>query len=689
MSKIEVVRQHDLKDCGACSLSCIIRYYNGYVPLEKIREDTCTNLNGTTAYHLIKAANLYGFEAIGIRAYDIHDKNIYLPAIVHLVLKNGLQHFAVLYKVKSDNVYLMDPAKGKVKMSIKEFMEIWDKILILMAPISNIVSYDKNITIFSIFYNLLKANKSLFIIILFITFLLMFITILSNFYFEIAMSSINDGNDYNFLRFIILLFFLITLFKVVLNYLKNYYLNYLNKNLDVAIFTSFISHIFNLPLSFIQNRTTGEITSRIGELSEIKNLLAEIFTNILLNIVLVIGSIVVLFLINAKLFLILCLVISLYIFMGLVFNKLIYEKIKTNIEAETEFNSMLVENIEMNTSIKNLNLIRQFYYKLENKLILMLKSNLNLQSFLNNLEFIKSFIYEIGIFITLTFGIYFVYKGSFNILSLITFNSILLYLFEPIRDLINILPKYNYLKASFNKLSEFINIPEELNQENGLKVINNGSITVEHLNYSYNKFSNILNDINFHIEEGEKVLLSGSSGSGKSTICKLLNRYYGEYNGNLKIDFMSELDYSLDAIRRDILYIGQNESLFTGTIRDNIICYRNVSETEFLKVARICKLEEIVAKRPNRYNSYINASLNNLSGGEKQRIILARGLLKKVKIMILDEALSEVNVDLEKEILWSIFNNYKEETLIYVTHKNVDDCFSKVINIEDLNIKYV
>ncbi|MCM1052854.1 MAG: peptidase domain-containing ABC transporter [Ruminococcus sp.] len=690
MSKIEVVKQHDLKDCGACSLSCIIRYYNGYVPIEKIREDTCTNFNGTTAYHLIKAANLYGFETIGIRASDIHDKNIYLPAIVHLNLKNGLQHFAVLYKIKSDIVYLMDPARGKVKMPIKEFNSIWDNILILMTPISNIVSYDKNITISNIFFNLLKANKTLFILILIIAFLLTFMTIIGNFYFQIAMSSINDGTDYNFLKFITLLFLLITLFKVVLNYLKNYYLNYLNKNIDVSIFTSFIAHIFNLPLSFIQNRTTGEITSRIGELSEIKSLLAEIFTNVLLNIVLVMGTIVVLFLINAKLFLILCLVISLYLIVSLIFNKLIYEKIKTNIEMETEFNSTLVENIEMNTSIKNLNLIKQFYYKLEDKLVLMLKSNLNLQNFLNNLEFIKSFIYEIGIFTILSLGIYFVYKGSFDILSLITFNSVLLYLFDPIKDLVSILPKYNYLKASFNKLSEFLNIPEELSQkEKGLKVINNGSITVEHLDYSYNKFSNILTDINFQIEAGEKVLLSGSSGCGKSTICKLITRYYNEYTGNLKINVMSESDYSLDAIRRGILYIGQNESLFTGTIRDNIICYRNVSEEEFLKVVNICKLENVVKKRPHRYNSYINASLNNLSGGEKQRIILARGLLKKVKIMILDEALSEVNVDLEKEILWSIFEYYKNETLIYVTHKNVDDCFSKIINIEDLNIRYV
>ena len=684
VNKIEVIKQFDLKDCGACSLACIISYYGGYVPIEKIREDTCTNINGTTAYHLIYAANLYGFEALGIKADNIKDKNIYLPAIVHLVLKNGLEHFVVIYKVNDNYVYLMDPAKGKVKMSLTEFKTMWDNVIILLAPVNKIVNYDKNVTIFDVFWKLLVVNKKLLAIIIFVAFLLMGLTILSSFYFQIGLSSINKGIDLKFLKFIIGLFFLVTIFKVILNYLKSYYLNYLNKNIDIVIFTSFLEHIFKLPLNFIQNRTTGEITSRIGELSEVKTLLAEIFTNILLNLILVIGAFGTLFLISTKLLLVLCLVISMYLLVGLLFSKIIYQKIKETIEKETEFQSSLVEHIEMNSSIKNLNLIKEFSYNLENKLVLMQASNFKLKNFLNNLEFCKNFIYEIGIFITITLGIYLVYKGYLEFLSLVTFNSILFYLVEPIRDFINLLPKYYFLKASFHKLSEFLNIPKE-KQEKGIEVISEGSITFENLDFSYNKFSNILQNVSFQIKKGEKVLLSGPSGSGKSTICKLLSRYYDGYTGNLKINFMSELDYSLDAIRAGILYIGQNESLFTGSIRDNILSYRKVSEAEFLKVVDICKLEEIVEKRPNRYHTILNASLNNLSGGEKQRIILARGLLKRAEIIILDEALSEVNETLEKEILQNIFKNYPDKTLLYVSHKNVYDCFSKIIYVRNNN----
>ena len=349
----------------------------------------------------------------------------------------------------------------------------------------------------------------------------------------------------------------------------------------------------------------------------------------------------------------------------------------------TDFNTTLIENVDMNYSIKNLNLVKEFIYRIENKLIMMLKSNFSFTSILNLIELIKNFIYEIGLFLIMTVGIYLVYKNELEILSLVTFNSIIVYLFNPARELVDLIPKYNYLKASFNKLSEFLatEIEKDLG---GLNRLKGNHIEVKDLSYSYDYFHKILNKVNFQVKSKDKVLLSGPSGSGKSTICKLLYRSLGTYSGNIELNKTSECDYSLKAIRENILYVGQNENLFTGTIRENIICYRQISDEEFKIVCKICKLEEIVSKKPNRYNTVINASLNNLSGGEKQRIILARALLKKAKILILDEALSEVNISMEKEILDNIFAYYKNNTLIYVTHKNVDDKFSKIIRLGEI-----
>lgn len=680
MAKIEVVKQQDLKDCGACSLLCILKYYKGYVPLEKIREDTITNMNGTSAYHLIEAAKSYGFDAMGVKAQSIDDKDIYLPAIVHLNLKNGLQHFAVLYKIADKYVCLMDPARGKVKMNKQEFLDIWDNIIILLSPINTIIHYSKNTKISSLYWNLFIKNRKLFIRICFINILLMIVTIVSSFYFQAGVSSIQKGKDISIIKFIVIIFLIIYILKISFEHLKNYTLNFLNKNIDVTLFTEFLEHIFHLPLNFIQNRTTGEIVSRVEELNEIKNLATEIFVNFILNSILIIGAIVVLFIISSKLFLCLCFIVLLYLIIGLIFSKILYQKIKRGIEYSTEFNTVLVEHVDMNYSIKNLNLVSKFLYFLESKLIKMLRNSFQLNQFMNNVETSKNFIYEIGLFIVLTYGMVLIYEGNLEVLSLVTFQSLIIYLFNPIRDLINLVPKYHYLKASFYKLSDFLSISKE-EEDTGLDDIGDGSIKVTNLSYSYNHYTFILENVNFQINAGEKVLLFGPSGCGKSTLCKILYRNINNYTGNIVFHETSEKDFKLNSIRNNILYVGQNEKLFTGSIYENIICFRNIPDEKFKIVCKICKLEEIVNKRPNRYHTLINASLNNLSGGEKQRIILARALLKEAKILILDEALSEVNIEIEKSILDNLFQYYKNKTIIYVTHKDVLDKFEKVIDL--------
>ncbi len=681
MSKIEIVKQQDLKDCGPCALLCIIKYYHGYVPLEKIREDTSTSSEGTTAYHLIKAAQNYGFDTYGVKVESIFDDNIYLPAIAHLKLKNGLQHFVVITKITQNAIFLMDPAEGKVKMPTQEFLSLWSNVLILLTPKTEILKLDKDTSLFTIFLNLLKSNKKIFSIICLLNIFLMLTIIISNFYFQTAISSLNNNYDLNLLKFIVLINFIIIIIKLLLDYLKNHYIAHFNKNLDTDIFTNFINHIFHLPLKFMQNRTTGEIVSRIEDLNEIKSLTSEVFTNFILNLILIIGTIIALYFINAKLFFFLCLVIWLYILIGLIFSHLIYQEIKQNITATTEFNSAMVENIEMNSSIKNLNLTKPFLQRLEDKLILMLKTTFNFTNLINIIEFFKSFIYEIGLFSLTTYGIILIANQKLEVLSLVTFNSLIIYLFDPIKELVNLIPKYNYLKAIFTKLNDFLSVEEE-DINTGLKCLDSKSIKTSNVSYSYNNYSNVLKNLNLDIASGEKIFLKGTSGSGKSTICKLLYRTLTNYSGEIKYQDTSEKDYSLKAIRENILYVGQDEHLFTASIKDNIISYRSINEKDFLEVIKICAIDKIIDNKPNRLETVVNASLNNLSGGEIQRIILARALLKKANILILDEALSEVNIEMERTIIKNILNKYHDKTIIYVSHKNVASLFTKVIEVK-------
>ncbi|MBP5683750.1 MAG: ABC transporter ATP-binding protein, partial [Bacilli bacterium] len=164
------------------------------------------------------------------------------------------------------------------------------------------------------------------------------------------------------------------------------------------------------------------------------------------------------------------------------------------------------------------------------------------------------------------------------------------------------------------------------------------------------------------------------------TICKMLNREIEPANGQITINEKNILDYSLKTIRENITYVGQKEKLFTDTIKNNILYFRE-NDNNFDRVCKLCFVEDIVAKKPLRYESGVSNDAVNLSGGEKQRIVLARAMLNNSGILILDEALSEVDYDTERKIILNLFNHYPEKTIIYVTHKNHKDLFKKVINV--------
>ncbi len=680
---MKIVRQRDFKDCGVCALASIIEHYKGYVSLERIRLDVKAGNDGTTALNIIEAAKKYGFDAIGIKIPDLKNDAIKLPAIAHVNLKNGLQHYVVIYKITNNKVVLMDPAKGKIVKSKEDFYKEWNNILLIFYPKQKIITFKKENKLIHLFLEILFKEKKLFLYIIIMSIFMMIFTIAGSYYFQVMIDGINNNYYINYLRLFVLLFGIITILKLIFSYMRKYLENYLNKNIDCLLNFSFLNHIFNLPLEVISSRTSGEIITRVNELANIKNLFSEIFISCILDFLLMSASIPLLISISKNLFLALFLCLMLYLLVGLISSKIIYKKAYQNIEYESEFNNVLLENVNMINSIKNLNVVTLRLQKIEQSLVKFLHDNFLLGDFLNKENNLKSWIVELGFFVINTWGFYLIFQNKLAITALITFNTLLNFFLDPIKNCIDSIPKYNFLKATFTKINDFLS--NDIEKLGNVTEIKDGSITINNLVYSYDKVNDVFHNFNLTIKSGEFIAFKGKSGCGKSTLCKIIDKYINDYKGTIIIGGYNIKDLNIASIRSNVLYVNQNEAIITDSIKNNILLDRNITDEKFFKICSICAVDEIVNKKTMRYETGISDDATNISGGEKQRIILARALMNDFKILILDEALSEVDYRLEKEIIKNIRKNYINKTIIYITHKKHDKLFDRIINIGGIN----
>ena len=674
-----VVKQNDSSDCGSACLSSIIKYYQGFIPLEKIRLDTKTTRKGVTAYNLVETAKRYGFDAYGVKLTDFNLDDIVLPVIAHLSLSNGLFHYVVIYKLKKNDIWLMDPESGIKKISREEFMKKWTKIIIVLYPVNKIPKYPPVPKISEIFKTALKDEKKLFFNLILTSILETILIIITSFSFK-SLMQVASSHDKHYLYLIIGLFLILYLIKNITNYLKNNLENYLNKNLDIKIILPFVLHIFRLPLIAITNRSTGEIITRISEMNNIKDFFSQIIITVFLDLVFMLSAAVVLVNINKELFDYLLLFSGCYLGLGFLFTKIDYEFINENIVAETNLNASLVEKIGAFESLKNINQGEYLNKDIEYKIVSYLRKGFIYNCFKNKMRLSKNLLDELGNFIIISLAFILILNNQLTLIDLITFTSLMGYFKDPIKQMIELLPKYNYLKITFNKISEFIYLEEE--KLDLIEKFFNGPIKIENISYTYNNFDYPLKNFNLEINQGEKVYLKGRSGRGKSTLCKLLVRLYDDYQGQITINNINIKDYSLNTLRSNIAYVSQSEKIFSDTIKNNICLDKKCNIKIMEKVMDICGLDDVIKSKPLRLETKLDEGGFSLSGGEKQRLILARTLYQNKPIIILDEAISAVDEEGEISILNQINNNFPNLTLIFITHHDLPIRFDRQVIME-------
>lgn len=680
--------QDGVKDCGICSLLTIVRYYNGNYSKEYLRTITNTTKDGVTAFALLEAAKNIGFDAVGVTgdALDIAKKN--LPCIAHVVIQNKYKHFLVIYKIDKKNkvIMLADPSQGLVKMNVSDFEKMSTKVFLFLKPNKKIPYVKNESKVKNIIYNFLSENKMSLFIILILSFLYNIISIMTSFNFQLIMNyALKYGSKYN-LYIIFISMLILYILKELLIYIRNLVVNFISLKLDYSLITSVYSHILSLPYSYYRNRPVGEVIMRINDLSELKDSVSQLIVTFLLDIFLIIITLIFLYMINFKLTLIVIFVLILYFLVTFIYNKFLFKMIRLNKKDSSAVNTFMVESIEGVMSIRGSNTFLQFKDKFSSLYNNFIISSYNFFKKYNTLNFLNNFLISILIVVIITMGSIFVIDGNMDSSSIITYYSVLCFFLEPVKNVANFDVVVKKSRISIERIEELLMVEEEKILLDNQKITGKlKNILFKDVTFSYDFKNNVVNKLNLKIDEGEKVVIYGKSGSGKSTVAKILTRYLDIERGKVFINGYDINDYNLWSIRESITYVSQNEFLLTDTIYNNINM-KGTRDAEYIfDVCKMIGVDKIVKFKNGGYNMILEENGLNISGGERERILLARAFVRDSDVYILDESFSEIDSLGEREILGKIFSKYKDKTIIVISHRmDNNDLYDRKICMEEL-----
>ena len=572
IKKYPFVKQRGIKDCGPACVQMILKYYHGYVNMDKLSEMMNTNQNGTTAYHINETLKLLGFKSHGIKSSDI--LTLKLPCIAHVIINSSYKHYIVIYKVnpKRKTLIIADPATTLRKMSFEEFTKIWSGVTIQMYPEKQIVcESEPKVMKFLLYY--VKKNLKHIVYIYFLSIIIGLFSLVSSLALPVMINTLNNKAVF---EKAVIVFMLIFLLKSLFIFIKNKIFIKFNQELDRQLSLDIFKNILNLPYRYYRRKTTGEITSYFNDIYIIRNAINQFINIVFIEIPLIIILIIIIFSINIPI-----LIITLTGILMLTLITFFYRSKQRVWISETTRNkalntSYIVESIMGFETIKNLNITPKIYNRFKNKYHKFISCNQKLSIYEQTQDFVKV-VFEIFIIFLIILTIVKYYHN--NLTYFITLYILSNLLISSIKNILNCDYQISELKVALSNIVELTN----KKSENKQFIKTDGDIVIKHLNYTFDKINYTLKNINLIIPKASKVMVTGDSGSGKSTLFKIIKGYYKDYEGSVKIGNYEISKHNFS----NILYVSQKEILFTGTLDDNLsLKKKNIYS------AKICEIDE-------------------------------------------------------------------------------------------------
>ncbi|WP_413167604.1 NHLP family bacteriocin export ABC transporter peptidase/permease/ATPase subunit [Capilliphycus salinus ALCB114379] len=685
-----VVLQMEAVECGAAALGIILGYYRCIVPLIELRRECGVSRDGSKASNILKAARLYGLNAKGFKKTTEDLKNVIPPYIVFW----NFNHFLVVEGFGKNRVYLNDPAAGRRTVSPDEFRQAYTGVVLIFERGEDFKTTGKKP---SISRSLPSRLKPSFWAIFYCLFAGLFLTIprlAIPAFSQVFIDEILVENRIDWLRPLILGMLFVAITQGLLARLRLFYLRRLMLKLSVSMSGQFLWHTLRLPAEFYAQRYAGEISSR----SQLNDKVADVLSGRLATTV--IDSIMIVFYAIIMLLYDWVLTSVAIAFAALNFfalQALSRSRVETNtrlVQETGKVSGVAVGGIQAIETVKASGLEFDLFSKFSGYYAQMLNAQQQLALPTQILSILPVFLTTLATACILIIGGLRVMNGSLTIGMLIAYQSLTQQFLTPINNLVNFGSTLQELEADLNRLDDVLQNPIDVEVERELKSNQNktdnvadflitqdsfqlqGYLELRHVTFGYNRLdSPLIENLSLSLKPGQRIALVGGSGSGKSTVAKLITGLYKPWDGQILLDGISRSHYPRSILANSLAMVEQDIFLFAGTVRENLTLWdATIPEEDLVKACLDATIHNTILNLPGGYDAILNEGGMNISGGERQRFEIARALVRNPAVLVLDEATSAL--DAETELM--IDRNLRKRgcSCIVVAHRlsTIRDC---------------
>lgn len=670
--RFPLVEQAEEMDCGAACLAMLCRHHAIPMTLGKLREMANVTTEGATLDSLARVGESLGFVTRGVQCTFDALLGFELPFIVHW---EGY-HYVVVYGVSKRQVWVADPAVGFRKMGVEEFERGWSGTCLLFTPGPQMVQLAASRSPWLRFVGYLKPYRKILAHLFMATFVIQVLGVVPPMIIQNVLDGVIVHQNVSLLHLLIAGLIITTLFSQFTATLRAYLANFMVRNMDFAMMSQFFRHTMSLPYAFFAKRKSGDVFARFQENHTIRAFLTESTVTTVLNLLMVFIYFTIMFLYNVRLTLVLIAFVIPIVALTVLVTPKVKNYAREVFATGTDANAMLMETLGGVETIKGMGIERAVRLKWEKKYAKSLEVQYRAQRF-NMLVGLASQLLNAATTVAILWvGATLVLDQQLSIGQLIAFNALMGSVLAPLMGLVGLWSLLNDAGVAMERLGDVLDMePEQKPEDLASRVVLpelRGEVHLQGVYFRYggNETPYVLENINLDIQPGELVAIVGRSGSGKTTLAKLLVGFYPPTDGRITVDGYDMSAVDKEYYRARVGYVMQSNLLFSGTIAENIASGdENPDRRRIEEVARMADAHAFISKMPLGYEQVVGERGMGLSGGQIQRLCIARALYHDPRLLIFDEATSALDTQSESNIIGNMQEILRGRTAVIIAHR--------------------